>query len=104
MWRDAARWGGVQVILRSAQKPTDYDTVAVALCTLFIERKHPFRYGGTPPPHTSPCCSLATRSSTFNCAAAVTDANRISCLWLARRYTAAYRVRRRGAPPPACAC
>ena len=42
----------MQVILRSAQKPTDYDTVAVALCTLFIERKQAFRYGGTPPsPH-----------------------------------------------------
>ena len=38
----------MQVILRSAQKPTDYDTVAVALCTLFRERK-PFRYGDTPP-------------------------------------------------------
>ena len=47
----------MQVILRSAQKPTDYDTVAVALCTLFIERKQPFRYGDTPPTPQAPAAA-----------------------------------------------
>ena len=49
------------------------------------------------PPQRLRCSSL-TRSSTLNLPSCrVPDANRISCLWLARRYTAAYRVSRRGA-------